>query len=288
MLGPKTLAQPDDAGSTPPKKKSSVAKVEANRSNSLRSTGPTTAQGKKNSSRNARKHCLLAKDMVITTGPGKENARELASSHAELRDFYQPQNSEEERLVRELVYCDWLSRRARRCEKGAITLASSKISDNHTELSESEQEMLNSQPPTEARYEMLQSSRGINHLLRGVEYAREKLLSRGDASSVPNWLLPAGVWKHTYGIDARVDILEKEAASLNELKVRIEQEETEKRAAELDLAAIPGKDVLDRTQRSENSNRRHRYKVEAKLEQLQVQRKADAQAEFKKQDGTKP
>ena len=69
---------------------------------------------------------------------------------------------------------------------------------------------------------------------------------------------------------------------MNELKVRIEQEETEKRAAELDLAAIPGKDVLDRTQRSENSNRRHRYKVEAKLEQLQVQRKADAQAELKK------
>ena len=101
-------------------------------------------------------------------------------------------------------------------------------------------------------------------------------------------MLPAGVWKHTYGIEARVDVLEKEAASLNELKVRIEQEETEKRAAELDLAAIPGKDVLDRTQRSENSNRRHRYKVEAKLEQLQVQRKADAQAEFKKQDGTKP
>jgi hypothetical protein len=219
---------------------------------------------------------------------GQKNARELASSHAELRDFYQPQNSEEERLVRELAYCDWLSRRARRCEKGAITLATSKISDKHPELSESEQEMLNLQPPSEARYELLQSSRGINHLLRAVEYAREKLLSRGDASSVPNWLLPAGVWKHTYGIEARVDVLEKEAASLNELKVRIEQEETEKRAAELDLAAIPEKDVLDRTQRSENSNRRHRYKVEAKLEQLQVQRKADAQAEFKKQDGTKP
>jgi hypothetical protein len=108
------------------------------------------------------------------------------------------------------------------------------------------------------------------------------VLSSGAARSVPDWLLPAGVWKGTFGIDARVDILEKEAASLNVLRVRVGQEEAEKRAAERDLAAIPGKDVLDRTQRYGNSNRRHRYKLEARLDQVQDRRRREnAKAELK-------
>ena len=141
--------------------------------------------------------------------------------------------------------------------------------------------MLNLKPAHEARYDLLQSTRGINHLLRAVGYVREELLSGGDASSAPKWLLPAGVWKHTYGIQARVDVLENETATMTALRVQVAQEETERRAAELDLAAIPGKEVLDRTQRYENSNRRHRYKVEARLDQLQARRKADAKAQSK-------
>ena len=43
--------------------------------------------------------------------------------------------------------------------------------------------------------------------------------------------------------------------------------------AERDLAAIPEKDMLDKILRYENSNRRHRYHVDARLDELQEQRR---------------
>ena len=59
MLDPKSLSQPDDSGELAPKKPLSSGGVEANRRNASRSTGSKTTRGKKNSSRNARKHKLL-------------------------------------------------------------------------------------------------------------------------------------------------------------------------------------------------------------------------------------
>ena len=129
--------------------------------------------------------------------------------------------------------------------KGAITLGS-EIPHTNPELSEAEQEMPGFKPPDEARYDLLQSSRGINYLL--------------------------GVWNCTIGIQARADTLEKEAASLTALRVQVEQAEADK-VAERDLAAIPEKDMLDKILRYENSNRRHRYHVEARLDELQERRR---------------
>ena len=97
----------------------------------------------------------------------------------------------------------------------------------------------------------------------------------GDAGLAPKWLRPAGVWKHTFKPEARVDIREAEIASLKTLNVDVEKKEVDRRAAQRDLAAIPGKDVLDRTQRYQISNRRHMYKLEARLDQLQARRKEE-------------
>ena len=272
MLDPKSLPQPDNSGEFAPKKPSSSAKIEANRRNSSGCPGPKTTQGKKNSSRNARKHNLLTKDVVITTGAGKENEDEFASMHAGLRESWKPVGYEENRGVAELAACDWRTQRARRCENAAVTHGSEISHQNH-ELSESEQEILNLKPASEARYELLQSSRGINYLLRAVEHVRKEVLAGGDTWSAPKWLLPDGVWKGTIGIQARADTLEKEAARLTVLRVQVEQTEADKEMAERDLAAIPGKDMLDRILRYENSNRRHRYQIEARLDELQERRR---------------
>ena len=45
--------------------KHSIRRIEANRENAQKSTGPKTAQGKHNSSRNATNHGLLSKELVI-------------------------------------------------------------------------------------------------------------------------------------------------------------------------------------------------------------------------------
>jgi hypothetical protein len=48
------------------------AKIEANRKNSLKSTGPKTPQGKAVVRYNALKHGILAREAVITEGDGRE------------------------------------------------------------------------------------------------------------------------------------------------------------------------------------------------------------------------
>ena len=55
----------------------SKRKIQANRRNALRSTGPRTARGKQIVGRNAIKHGLLAREVVITAGYGKENLKEF-------------------------------------------------------------------------------------------------------------------------------------------------------------------------------------------------------------------
>ena len=229
MLDSKSLPKPDEARSSPPKKPLSAAKVAANRNNSRRSTGPRTKQGKKNSSRNAIKHgLLLAKELLLSSGPGKENEAEFATLHAKLWRFHQPVGYEEERLVDELVSCDWLNKRARRCEKGAVTLAN-EIPHKNLELTEDEQLSLNAKPSDEARYDLLQSSRGIVHLIRAIDYILQAMPSGGEIwSEAPEWLLPKGVWKGNVGLDARTETLKTEGARLKMLRVQVEQEEAEK------------------------------------------------------------
>ncbi len=51
----------------------SERKLQANRQNARLSTGPRTARGKRTVARNAIKHGLLAREVVITAGEGAEN-----------------------------------------------------------------------------------------------------------------------------------------------------------------------------------------------------------------------
>ena len=50
--------------------------TEANKQNALVSTGPVSPEGKALVSQNAVKHGIFAKDLIITTGDGEEDAQE--------------------------------------------------------------------------------------------------------------------------------------------------------------------------------------------------------------------
>src|ERR1035438_1770948 len=63
------------------KRPASERRIQANRLNALRSTGPTTARGKRTVARNAIKHGFLAREVVITAGDGR------SWRHAEGRRF---------------------------------------------------------------------------------------------------------------------------------------------------------------------------------------------------------
>ena len=91
-------------------------RVVTNRANAQHSTGPKTAEGKAISSRNATKHSLTSKQIVI---PGEDPAEYDAHRADLIRDF-RPANSIESELVEELAANSWRLRRAVRIETAVL------------------------------------------------------------------------------------------------------------------------------------------------------------------------
>ncbi len=87
-------------------------KIQANRENSLLSTGPKTQSGLRRASMNALKHGLTAKTFVI---PG-ENANEFEELHSEFLSAWSPVNMIEADLVGQLAISTWIMRRVSRIE----------------------------------------------------------------------------------------------------------------------------------------------------------------------------
>lgn len=98
----------------------SEKQLQANRRNAAKSTGPRTPEGKAKSSRNALKHGLLAREVVIREGDGAENASEFEALMDRLENHFQPVGALEEFLVERVGVSIWRLRRAQRFEVGAI------------------------------------------------------------------------------------------------------------------------------------------------------------------------
>lgn len=96
--------------------KVSPKKLEANRRNAQRSTGPRTVEGKSRSRRNAVKHGILASALLITEGMGSENSGEFTELLGRLGEDLSPVGSLEDLLVEKIAICCWRQRRALQCE----------------------------------------------------------------------------------------------------------------------------------------------------------------------------
>ena len=101
----------------------SPKKLEANRRNAQRSTGPKTEEGKSQSRRNALKHGILASALLITEGQGGEDPTELDELLGALSGDLAPVGRLEEMLVEKIAVCWWRQKRALRCEAGMIRVS---------------------------------------------------------------------------------------------------------------------------------------------------------------------
>ncbi len=95
-------------------------KLEANRENAQKSTGPTTQRGKNVSRWNAIKHGILASRLVIQEGEGKENLEDFGHLLQELQEDWEPIGILEEMLVERIAVLWWRLRRVIECESGEI------------------------------------------------------------------------------------------------------------------------------------------------------------------------
>lgn len=84
----------------------------ANLQNAQRSTGPTTVEGKIRSSKNATKHGLLSKDLVVSG----EKISEYQAFRQNLIETFQPQGTMEILLVEKIACLAWRQRRAIQAE----------------------------------------------------------------------------------------------------------------------------------------------------------------------------
>jgi hypothetical protein len=87
---------------------SSLKQIEANRRNALKSTGPTTLEGKRRSRRNALRHGLTAETVIATL----EDAEDYQTFEAAVTSDYDAQSAVERELVLRLASVLWRLRRA--------------------------------------------------------------------------------------------------------------------------------------------------------------------------------
>jgi hypothetical protein len=88
--------------------------TQANRRNALKSTGPTTPEGKAAASQNALTHGLLSREVLL---PGEDEAT-LVELSGRLRDELRPVGELEGLLVERVIAAAWRLRRLGRVEAG--------------------------------------------------------------------------------------------------------------------------------------------------------------------------
>jgi hypothetical protein len=97
-----------------------TAKLEANRMNSKRSTGPRTQRGKRTAKYNALTLGLFATHVVIPVCDGDGSDAEFQALVSGLHQQFQPEGTFEEWLILKIAHCMWRLRRATRCEYGSV------------------------------------------------------------------------------------------------------------------------------------------------------------------------
>jgi hypothetical protein len=93
---------------------------QANIQNARLSTGPTSPEGKTVVSRNAVKHGIFAKDLVINAGDGREDTLEYQELLTDLKRDLAPVGRMEMMLVEKIAVNYWRLRRLVRYETGEI------------------------------------------------------------------------------------------------------------------------------------------------------------------------
>ena len=168
-----------DADTSPPPRRTSVKQIEANRRNALRSTGPTTPEGKQVSRLNALKYGLRAKELII---PGQEDPAELEAILRELCEDWKPEGHTEFHLVEQIGLAEWRLRRVYRAELGEIrSQMASRVASEASEVEDEIEQAFHHFP--ERLPEILgKSTAGIAYLRGAVLDALDELQSQGTVS----------------------------------------------------------------------------------------------------------
>lgn len=258
-----------------PAKPTSQKRIEANRRNALKSTGPKSPEGKATVRRNALKHALCAREVVISGGVCTEDQAEFDALFVRLHDDLQPAGALEFALVEDIAICRWRRRRLLRFENGTIR---HQVDSGIRSLRETYR-LMGAIPPAD-------SSWGVALLLEWLGAIRAHVEAHGQLTTQHRgWMKERFGWTSdataSEGPNAdavKALILQRLDAEADKVKrLQPKLQEAERPALEIMRArgALPKKAALDKLLRYEAMNDRQLYRAINQLERLQRQRKGD-------------
>jgi hypothetical protein len=270
----------------------SQRRVEANRKNALRSTGPKSRQGKDVASRNSLRHGLLAKSAVIMRGPAKENQAEFDELLNGLHDYFCPLGTAEELLVQEIAVSYWMERRAQLYENAEICRESWPVPKPKLEpweevgYGKKEVSIYELRDSDEA-YKLLRREDGVEYLFDALDSLKKQVEENPDKYHENPIDLLATVfgdyWKSVfeskeYDSPELLAEVEKEKQKLELLKKKLKEKPRRSRRQVPDFshaALLLAPEKLELVQRYTAAHEKRRYRALAQLERLQRQRSGE-------------
>lgn len=98
----------------------SQRKIDANRENAKKSTGPRTEQGKRNSRRNRTNHGVLTSALLVKEGIAEEDGGLFLAMLNALLFEHSPSTQTEKMLLEMIAICFWTQRRIYKCHVGLV------------------------------------------------------------------------------------------------------------------------------------------------------------------------
>ena len=136
---------------------SSLKQIRANQENGRRSNGPATPEGLAASSRNALKHGLCSRSVLLPEEDPDAFHELLASLHIE----HQPVGAHEEYLVRQMAVSQWRMDRLQRIEAGLLASRLETIRDYEANSADEDDEDEDGEAPPEPGQEYLETTRQL-------------------------------------------------------------------------------------------------------------------------------
>ena len=280
----------------------SLQRLEANRKNAQKSTGPRTAKGKAIVGMNAVKWGIFTKRVVVHGLQIRERSKEFEELRERLREELAPVGAVEEMLVDRVVTAHWRLRRAMTAEAGENALS---VDGGHWERKKSQPEEFRAffRGFHDTLTEMEQSARGLSYLIRVLDELRERARHEGEVTEAA-----LGQFRRRFGemgnaLTRELEGLRTELAtnpgglSAEALKEKIQQailgrvegrlnlyrylsgecEEREEKEEEARQAAevLPSPGVLDKILKYEGKLERQLYRAMNQLERLQRRRNGE-------------
>ncbi len=288
----------------------SLKKVESNKKNALKSTGPKTVKGKNVVKWNALKHGLLSAEVVIDKGDGVEDKTEFKKMFSQLREDLHSVGILEEMLVERIAICYWRLRRVIRCENGEIRRGVDNIIwDSATNKYEKFQFDRKYIELDEQRNNIQKTSYGINYLIEELdeikalieevgyisEDIKKKLIKNFGTDVMSLTVSCLFIQKLTEHYDQETEsnleidkkplpekskklllnVINDKEKKLKAMKDALKENETNELDSNWESLYLPSKEAVDKIIRYETTIERQLYRAITQLERLQSKRKFD-------------